>query len=471
MVHLKGPSASDDVPPGGDVVSGGLIGVLLALLAQAGTEGAPAPAPPSETEALKRRLDELTARLDQQAAERAAEKAQRDAEAAANEQAERPVLRLYGFADAGLQRIMPKSTSALNLTVPSRETTFVLGNVNLYFDAQPSESWSALIETRFTNTPNGLINTCATVGPCRPQSTFGYDNSSPSGWNPIRWGSIVLERAYLQWRYADLLSVRVGRFLTPFGIWNIDHGTPTLISLMLPNFMVNELIPTQLTGIEALGATAFGDWTAGYHLHVSNGRTSGQQDFTDDKMIGARLYLRRTYPLRWAVGLSGLTGRNTDQLRVVESLLPYRVGRQTTFSYRESTGGADLSLDAGAFRLRGELAIRRVDYTPGQRDTHYDVPNAYNADRLEWNTYLLGAYQLPWLGLEPFFYGEVYRVPTFLSEGAIMPSLGFNIHFTTFAQLKTQWMMVHFTELPHVFRGTNSEHDIHVFATRLVLAF
>ena len=463
-------------------MTGGLIGALLALLAQAGTaaEGAKPPppgdpAPASETEQLKLRLDKLTARFDEQAAQLEAERALRaaEAEAVAGQQAEseRPALRLYGFADAGLQRIMPKKTSALNLTVPSREATFILGNLNLYIDAQPSDSWSALIETRFTNAPNGLLNTCADLGPCKPQSTFGYDISSPVGWSPIRWGSIIIERAYLQWRYADLLQVRVGRILTPFGIWNIDHGSPTLISLMVPNFEVNEMIPIQLTGIEVLGATAFGDWTAGYHAHVSNGRTSGQQDFTDGKMLGGRLYLRRTYPLRWGIGLSGLTGRNVDQDRVVESLLPYRVGRRQTVSYRESTGGFDLSMDAGPLRLRGEFVIRRVDYTPGKRDTHYDVPNAFNANRLEWNTYVLAAYQLPWLGLEPFIYQEFYRVPTFLSEGAMMPSVGFNIHFTTYAQLKTQWMMVHFTEVPNFFSGTSKEHDIHVLSTRLVLAF
>jgi hypothetical protein len=467
-------------------VTGGLFGALLSLLAQAATatQGAEAPAdrqkaadtaPASETEQLRLRLDKLTERFEQQSAELEAERALRasEAQAVAGQQVEvdRQVLRLYGFAEAGLQRMMPRSTSALNLIMPSTESTFVLGNLNIYIDAQPSDSWSALIETRLTNEPNGLLGTCSTVGPCLPQSTFGYETSSPVGWSPIRWGSIIIERAYLQWRYADLLQVRVGRFLNPFGIWNIDHGSPTLISLMVPNFQVNELIPIHLTGIELLGATAFGDWTAGYHAHASNGRTSGQQDFTDDKMIGARLYLRRTYPLRWGIGLSGLTGRNVDQVRVVESLLPYRVGRQQTVSYRESTGGLDLSMDAGPLRLRYEFAIRRVDYTPGKRDTHYDVPNAFNANRLEWNTYLLAAYQLPWLGLEPFIYVEVYRVPTFLSEGALIPSAGFNIHFTTFAQLKTQYMMVHFTDVPDLFSGMNKEHDVHVLSTRLVLAF
>jgi hypothetical protein len=435
---------------------------------------APAPASAEDVDKLRQRLEELAAKVEQQAAELEAEKTMRAVEAESRppeEIEERPMLRLYGFAEAGLQRMMPKATSVLNFVMASKAATFVVGNLNLYIDAQPSENWSSLIEMRLTNEPNGLMLTCAKVGPCVPQSTFGYESSSPVGWSPIRWGSIIIERAYIQWRYADLLKVRLGRFLTPFGIWNIDHGSPTLISLMLPNFQTNELIPTQQTGLELLGAQAFGDYTAGYHAFVSNGRTVGQLDFTDDKMFGGRLYLRRTYGLRWGAGLSGMTGRNTNQLRVILSLLPYRVGHQEVWNYREHIGGADLSLDAGPLRLRYEFAIRRVDYKPGKRDGHYDVPNTFNADRLEWNTYVLGAYQLPWLGLEPFVYVEVYRVPTFLSEGALIPSVGFNIRFTPFAQLKTQYMMVHFAELPHLFRGTYAEHDVHVLSTRLVLAF
>lgn len=455
--------------------------LLSTFVAQAAPVAAPtseatpaASADPAQDE-LRRRLDDLTRRLAREEAEHEAERAEhaREAEEAAAQQAqsERPAVRLYGFADAGVQRMMPKSTSALNLTMPSRQTTFVLGNLNIYLDAQPSESWSALIETRLTNSPNGVLNTCSQLGPCVPESTAAIDPSSPVGWSRIRWGAIEIERAYLQWRYADLLQVRVGRFLTPFGIWNIDHGTPTLISLMIPNFLVNEMIPPALTGVEMLGATAFGDWTAGYHAHVSNGRTEGQIDFTDDKMFGGRVYLKRTYPLRLAFGLSGLTGRNTNMVPVVTSLIPYRVGRQEIYSYRESTGGADVSLDAGPLRLRGEFAIRRVDYKPGERETHYDVPNVFNANRLEWNTYVLAAYQLPFWGLEPFVYGEVYRVPTFLSEGALIPSVGFNIHFTSFAQLKVQYMMVHFTPLPDLFSGKNKDEDVHVVSARLVLAF
>jgi hypothetical protein len=155
----------------------------------------------------------------------------------------------------------------------------------------------------------------------------------------------------------------------------------------------------------------------------------------------------------------------------VTSTIPFRVDRREVWAYYEKIAGADVSLDAGALRLRYEFAIRRVDYAPGKRDQHYDVPNTFNADRLEWNTYLLGAYQLPWLGLEPFFYCEVYRVPTFLAEGALLPGAGFNIHFTPYAQLKTQWMMVHFAPLPNLFSGENKENDVHVISTRLVLAF
>ena len=46
--------------------------------------------------------------------------------------------------------------------------------------------------------------------------------------------AIILERAYIQWSKLDWLGVRVGQFLTPYGIWNVDHGTPTLITMFRP---------------------------------------------------------------------------------------------------------------------------------------------------------------------------------------------------------------------------------------------
>jgi hypothetical protein len=460
----------------GPVISGSLWALLAWLLAQPPQSPKPAPAqaPPATVESLQRTVEELSAKVEKQGAELEAEKLMRETAAATptgEVPEERPAIRLYGFMDAGIQRMMPKSTSALALTFPTKKATFVLGNINLYIDAQPSDSWSALVETRLTNAPDGLSYLCSQVGPCLPTSTAGYDNTSAAGWTPIRWGSIVLERAYIQWRYSDKLQVRIGTFLTPFGIWNIDHGTPTVISLLVPNFESNELIPIRQTGLELLGTAQKGDWEGGYFAYASNGRTPGQVDFTDDKMLGGRLFLRRTFPLRFGFGLSALMNRYSDTRRIVTSLTPYRVTHSEQVAYHEKVAGADLWMDAGPLRLRSEFALRRIDYVPGKRELEYGVPGVFAPDRTEWNYYLLAAYQLPWLGLEPFVYAELYRIPTFISQGAILPSIGFNIHLTPYAQIKAQYLFVHFSEVPGFFSGRYKDQDAHVLATRLVLVF
>lgn len=425
--------------------------------------------------ALRQRINELGARVEQQAAELQAQKASTDVTAAVSDgdNGAESALRFYGFADMGLQRMMPRRSSALNGITPSKETTFVLGNINLYMDAQPSRDWGALVELRFTNYPNGAEIGCGpSMGNCRRQNTDVYDTTSASGgWSRVRWGSVVLERAYLEWHRSDLFTVRAGSFLTPFGIWNIDHGTPTLISLMLPQFEVNELFPLRQLGVEVLGNLHRGPWELGYFAYVSNGRTSAEVDFTDDKMLGGRLYAVLHQPFRLAFGLSGLAGRYSDQERMVASLLPYKIRRHELVAYWEQAGGVDFSLDVGALRVRSEFAIRRVAYDQGKRDLNYGQPGVYNPDRLEWDNYWLFAYQLPWAGLEPFVYMEIYRLPTFVSEGVLSPSVGFNIHFTASAQLKTQYSYGKFADLPDITSDRSSSHNYHLIGTRLVLAY
>ncbi len=378
-------------------------------------------------------------------------------------------LRLYGFADIGYQRMMPNPGASLNNVVVSNKGTFVLGNLNLYVDAQPSESWSGLIEVRLTTLPNGVESTCPVGEACRRTMTEVYDPTGVSGWSTVRWGGIVLERAYIQWHMSDLLSIRVGSFLTPFGIWNVDHGTPTLISLALPAFEVNELFPIRQLGVEVLGSTYKGEWELGYFAYMSNGRTPGQVDYTDDKMFGGRIFARRTSPFRLAVGISGLMGRYSDHQRRVTSYIPYELQRKEVVAYREEAGGADVSLDMGRLRLRSEFAIRRAKYEQGKRPLFFNLPGLYTPDRLEWDMYALVAYQLPFWGLEPYLYFEAYRFPTWISEGLYAPSAGVNIHFAPHAQLKAQYLEGRFINFSNGER--RSIQDFRQFMMRLVLAF
>ena len=89
---------------------------------------------------------------------------------------------------------------------------------------------------------------------------------------PMWGGYTVIERAHLDWTDVSWLKVRVGNFFTPFGIWNVDHGTPTLISVQLPGLIQTRVMPIRQTGIQIYGNTFSGDWELGYMATVSNGR-------------------------------------------------------------------------------------------------------------------------------------------------------------------------------------------------------
>ena len=390
----------------------------------------PAPAPEAPLEARIAALEAQLRALD--ATSEAALTA-----ASAIEATKDPMFRIYGFIDMGLQKIWATDDPI----TPTLKTTFVLGNVNLYFDFHPATDWSSLVEVRLTNYPNGASSYgIPDVGVHFTRvDTTTPDPANGSGNDTLRWGAIVLERAYIQWQHQPRLGVRVGQFLTPYGIWNVDHGTPTLISINRPFFQSNEMFPEHQLGIEAFGR--FDDlplehWQLDYHAYVSNGRTPGVVALTNDKMIGGRLVASTLRPHALAFGLSALRGRYIDQ-EVNVGLTTGVTERPTVVSYDEVAVGLDASIDLGGLRLRSEAAVRNKRYGRGQRENVY-APGAFTADGNEGDVYLLAAYRIPGTHFEPYLYGEWYRWPTPLGQDALTASSGFNYYFTPAIQLKVQ---------------------------------
>jgi hypothetical protein len=348
------------------------------------------------------------------------------------------MFRLYGFIDMGLQKLWATDDPI----IPTRKTTFVLGNVNLYLDFHPANDWSSLTEVRLTNYPNGhsTYGIPAFGVPFTRVDTTTSDPGNGQGYDNLRWGSIVLERAYIQWQKSPKLGLRVGQFLTPYGIWNVDHGTPTLISLYRPFFQANEMFPEHQLGVEAFGR--FDDlplehWQLDYHAYVSNGRTPGNVALIHDKMIGGRLVASATRPYAMAFGVSAIRGRYVDQ-EINVSVEDGTTERPTTVAYDEYAVGVDGSVDLGGLRVRGEVALRNKRYDTGKREISW-APGVYTADGNEADIYLLAAYRIPRTRFEPYLYGEWYRWPTPLGEDALTGSGGLNIYFTPAIQLKLQF--------------------------------
>lgn len=438
-------------------------GLLAATLGETARADAPDAGPPSESEvqALRRDLTAVQAELE----------AQRTASATGDEAPVEPSLRLYGFMDMGVNKLFLPSHADGNIILPTRATTFVLGNVNLYLDMQPQKDWSGLVEVRLTNYPQGTDVAANPGTTALPIDNRIFDSNSTNPYTPIRWGAIVLERAYVQYHWSDLLQLRVGFFLTPFGIWNIDHGTPTVISLMLPQFEVTELFPIHQLGVEALGSTLVGDWRVGYFAYLSNGRTPGQLDPTEDKMVGGRVYASRLGRARLTLGLSAFHGRYSEVSRSITSFNPIGVTSTEVTAYHETGLGADVSLDVGQLRLRAEVAHHLVLYDSGKRPVVWRIPGVYAADSTETSGYVIAAYRLPWARLEPYVYVEPYRWPTLLGEGLIMLSGGLNAYFGDSAQIKLQYTREIYMSDWSSFTTRPNDPGAHFVLGRVVLLF
>lgn len=369
------------------------------------------------------------------------------------EMEEEPLLRIYGFADFGVQRAWSDPSSPVSNFIEANATSFVIGNLNLYFDAKPAEQWRTLIEVRFTNAPHGEVTGVGGLaGTFEREDTYQLDPHG-SGLNVPMWrGSMVIERAWTEWQADQLLNVRVGNFFTPWGIWNIDHGSPTLISLQLPQHILQSAIPIRQTGIQLYGSTFAGEWQLGYHATLSNGRVDlSNYDFDDDKSFGGRLYARReTGTFNVTLGTSLYYGNQEDEVVDVVAAAPVAFEQSSTWEYSERILGLDLALDYHDFRLRTEFTARTREFEEGKlmpADPLFAPVGSFNGSRAGYWAYLILAQRLPWLGLEPVLLFDATHSEGSVGDTIVLSSLGLNVHFTPSTLLKVAYAKSFFLKL------------------------
>lgn len=97
-------------------------------------------------------------------------------------------------------------------------------------------------------------------------------------------------RSFVQLKYNDALEVNVGKFLTPFGIYNVIHdATPTYLSVTSPrslywirkigkddsgNFVQDRLYSKEAAGLWFYGIVNLTDkWAIEYHQYAVNGHS------------------------------------------------------------------------------------------------------------------------------------------------------------------------------------------------------
>ena len=100
---------------------------------------------------------------------------------------------------------------------------------------------------------------------------------------------VALERLYVEWAAGPVASLRIGRYLTPFGRWNQIHADPLVWTVSRP--LVTLLpVPDHGTGAMWLGSTSVGDDSLDYLVYLDDSEdfdpAQGEADFEDFEADG-----------------------------------------------------------------------------------------------------------------------------------------------------------------------------------------
>ncbi len=325
-----------------------------------------------------------------------------DLEAELNEESMAgPKLDIYGFADFTFQQWLGGGLTA--------KPTFAVGNFNVYLATDFGSNWRSLAEVRFLYLPHGA----APAGDFAAQRLDATVGDYADFQRPIRWGGIEIERVWLEYEADPLFAVRGGQWLTPYGVWNVDHGSPVIIATNRPYIVGEALIPERQTGLQVHGSGYVGEVKLGYHLTLSNGRgpTDAYADLDANKAVGGRLFMQSSSSLgELTLGASAYAGRYTDSVNTFQVGADGPVfGVDVTDKYDEFAYAADLKWLLGGLHVQSEVVVREVTYDNDLRPADQFGRGGFVPDYRVWGGYVLVGYRTPFFGLMPYVNAEYYN--------------------------------------------------------------
>ncbi len=199
---------------------------------------------------------------------------------------------------------------------------FRVHHLSLFFKKQVAEQWRLFSEVEYEDAPQIEDGTAD--------------------------GELFVEVFYIEYLPSRYANLRLGRFLTPGGIWNVEHYPPFVATQNKPQH-IKKIFPQVTDGLQLHGSANVSDVLADYILYVGNGSgNSGHGDGNENKGVGGRLKL--TLPVSFLttteVGFSAYGEKDNDDLK-------------------RRAYGADLRLQWKGLRFQGEYAKGNFDPSTG----------------------------------------------------------------------------------------------------------
>jgi hypothetical protein len=336
-------------------------------------------------------------------------------------------LKLYGFGDVGFrQMLVPKSSPWL--VYFNRHPSLFVGHLNFYFDSQLAERWRALAEVRFTYLPQGSWRP-DDAGTVSHYDSHGADYTDFTRDRPL--GSLMIERAFIEYSATSWLTLQAGQYLTPYGVWNIDHGSPVIIGVTPPFLVGARLLPESQVGLLGSGRVSLiDDLELSYALGVSNGRTdlTAYEDLDDNKAITARLALTYRGAGELTVGSSAYVGKSTDNTRALyfDGGVP-KSRENILYQVSERSHAFDVRWIWNDLHVQAEAIVRDQKFSEKGRPP---LDDGFEPDRREAGGYVLVGYRTPLFGIMPYLKGEYSPDPALrvigITEHVLLGTGGIN---------------------------------------------
>ena len=330
---------------------------------------------------------------------------------------------LSGFFTLEFRDLQSEDSAFRFLPSLSPQSTFNNSHLNLYVDAKVLPDFRFFCELRFVYEP--------------------YSQFIESLGKISATSEVLIERAWVDWLFRDWLTVRAGNFLVPYGIWNLEHGDPILLSTFTPVMLRRDIFPERATGVQLYGHCSIQDVELLYYFWLGNGKGArlATEDEQNNKSIGARLETKLPDFQKLsgiAIGVSGYVGKghggtvSTTDDRIANSIYKVFAAKGQLSALRElnengfdATGdplgefrdhalGVDLRFRFYNFFFQGEIVVNSVRPTE-KVDSPVDTDGDGTADMVvtvtpksfrQFGAYMQSAYEFDagsWGLVTPFF--------------------------------------------------------------------
>jgi hypothetical protein len=136
-------------------------------------------------------------------------------------------------------------------------------------------------------------------------SEFDYENSRIPRASGIDAEApyLALERLYLDYALSETATLRVGKFLTPIGRWNLIHATPLVWTTSRP-LVTTRAFPTNVTGLMISGRLPLAGVGIDYSLYASAGHEFRPNPALDPFREAIGGHVSVSLPLEFQLGAS-----------------------------------------------------------------------------------------------------------------------------------------------------------------------